>query len=95
VPLTWDEEVVLLRRELERAQAALKLEEHNNRKLLARSSRFGDAAAFDQLKLARLDKFLSFLVKQEIIPDKPYLEAALIPQLGHFVSKSSGCSLRA
>ena len=33
VPFTWDEEVVLLRRELERAQAALKLEEHNNRKL--------------------------------------------------------------
>jgi uncharacterized protein (DUF885 family) len=28
---------------------------------------------------------VSFLVKQEIIPDKPYLKAALIPQLGHFV----------
>jgi uncharacterized protein (DUF885 family) len=84
VPLTWDEEVVLLRRELERAQAALKLEEHNNRKLPPLEP-VRDAAAFDQLKLARLDKFVSFLVKQEIIPDKPYLKAALIPQLGHFV----------
>jgi uncharacterized protein (DUF885 family) len=84
VPFTWDEEVVLLRRELERAQAALKLEEHNNRKLPPLEP-VRDAAAFDQLKLARLDKFVAFLLKQEIIPDKPYLKAALIPQLGHFV----------
>jgi len=84
VPFTWDEEVVLLRRELERAQAALKLEEHNNRNLPPLEP-VRDAAAFDQLKLARLDKFVAFLVKQEIIPDKPYLKAALIPQLGHFV----------
>jgi uncharacterized protein (DUF885 family) len=84
VPLTWDEEVVLLRRELERAQAALKLEEHNNRKL-PQLEPVSDAAAFDRLKLAQLDKFLGFLIKQEIVTDKPYLRAALIPQLGHFV----------
>ena len=84
VPFSWDEEVVLLRRELERAQAALKLEEHNNRNLPPLEP-VRDAAAFDRLKLARLDKFVAFLVKQEIIPDKPYLRAALIPQLGHFV----------
>jgi uncharacterized protein (DUF885 family) len=84
VPFTWDEEVVLLRRELERAQAALELEEHNNRKLKELEPA-ADAAGFDQLKYARLDQFLDFLVKQEIIPDKPYLRAALIPQLGQFV----------
>jgi uncharacterized protein (DUF885 family) len=84
VPLSWDEEVVLLSRELERAQAALKLEEHNNRKL-PQLEPVRDAAAYDRLKLERLDKFVDFLVKQEIIPDKPYLKAALIPQLGHFV----------
>jgi uncharacterized protein (DUF885 family) len=84
VPLTWDEEIVLLSRELARAQAALKLEEHNNRKL-PQLEPVRDAAAFDRLKLARLDKFVDFLVKQEIITDKPYLRAALIPQLGHFV----------
>ena len=33
VPFTWGEEVVLLHRELERAQASLLLEEHNNRNL--------------------------------------------------------------
>jgi hypothetical protein len=84
IPFTWDEEVVLLRRELERAQAALKLEEHNNRNL-PQLEPARDAAAFDRLKVARLNKFVEFLVTQDIIPDKPYLKAALIPQLGQFV----------
>jgi uncharacterized protein (DUF885 family) len=84
VPFTWDQEVVLLRRELERAQAALKLEEHRNRNL-PQLEPARDAAAFEQLAAARLDKFVAFLITQEIIPDKPYLKAALIPQLGQFV----------
>ena len=84
VPFTWDEEVTLLRRELERAQAALKLEEHNNRNL-PQLEPARDATAFDRLKTARLDKFVKFLLAQDIIPDKPYLKAALIPQLGQFV----------
>ena len=33
VPLTWDDEVMLLKRELSRAWASLKLEEHRNRNL--------------------------------------------------------------
>jgi uncharacterized protein (DUF885 family) len=84
VPFTWDEEVVLLRRELERAHAALNLEEHNNRKL-PQIQAVADDQAFDALSQARLDKFVDFLVKQEVIPDKPYLRAALLPQLGHYV----------
>jgi uncharacterized protein (DUF885 family) len=84
VPYTWDEEAVVLRRELDRAQASLKLEEHNNRHL-PQLEPVADAAAFDKLTHARLDKFVNFLVQQEIIPDKPYLRAALEPQLGHFV----------
>lgn len=84
VPFTWDQEVALLRRELERARAALKLEEHNNRNL-PQLEPARDAAAFDRLKAARLDKFVKFLITQDIIPDKPYLKAALIPQLGQFV----------
>jgi len=84
IPWTWDEEVVLLHRELERAQAALRLEEHNNRNL-PQLEPAADAAAFDKLTHAHLDKFVDFLVKQEIIPDKPYLKAALEPQLGHYL----------
>ena len=84
VPFTWDEQVVMLHRELERAQAALRLEEHNNRNLPPLEP-VADAAAFEKLTHARLDKFVAFLTTQQIIPDKPYIKAALEPQLGHFV----------
>jgi hypothetical protein len=84
LPYSFDQEVVLLHRELERAQASLRLEEHNNRRL-PQLEPVADADAFNQLTHARLDKFVDFLVKQEIIPDKPYIKAALEPQLGQFV----------
>jgi len=84
VPFSWEEQVVLLRRELERAQSGLRLEEHNNRNLPPLEP-VADAAAFEKMTHARLDKFVDFLTKQQIIPDKPYIRAALEPQLGHFV----------
>jgi hypothetical protein len=84
IPYNWDEEVVLLRRELERAQSALRLEEHHNRNLPP-LEQAPDAAAFDKMTHDRLDKFVDFLVKQEIIPDKPYIKPALAEELGSFV----------
>ncbi len=84
IPYNWDQEVALLRRELERAHASLRLEEHNNRKL-AQLEPMPDAASFDKMANAHLDKFIDFLIKQEIIPDKPYIRDALKNQLGHFV----------
>ena len=84
VPYDWHEEETLLRRELERAQAALRLEEHRNRNLppLEPAS---DAAAYDALARQRLDKFVAFLVESKVIPAKPYLRAAIAPQMGHYV----------
>jgi preprotein translocase subunit SecF len=84
VPYNWDEEVVLLRRELERAQAALRLEEHHNRNLPPLEPA-ADAAAFNKMTHDRLDKFVDFLIKQEIIPDKAYIKPALAEELGQFV----------
>jgi uncharacterized protein (DUF885 family) len=84
IPYTWDEEVVLLRRELERAHSALRLEEHRNRNLPPLEPA-ADAAAFDKMTHDRLDKFVAFLIQQEIIPDKPYIKPALAEELGSFV----------
>lgn len=84
VPYTWDDEVALMRRELERAHAALRLEEHNNRNL-PQLQPVNDPAAFDKMAHERLDKFVDFLVRQEIIPDKPYLKDALVPQISDYV----------
>jgi hypothetical protein len=86
VPFTWDEEVLLLRRELERSHASLKLEEHNNRNLPPLEP-FENAGSFDSMAQSRLQKFVDFLVNNSIIPDKPYLTDALTPQLAHFVPK--------
>src|SRR3546814_6606854 len=74
VPYTWHDEVALLRRELERAHASLRLEEHNNRNLPPLLPA-PDAASFDKLARERLDTFVDFLVKQEIITAKPYLRS--------------------
>jgi len=84
IPYTWGEEVILLSRELERAQSALRLEEHHNRNLPPLEPA-ADAAEFDKMAHDRLDKFVDFLVKQEIIPDKPYIKPALAEELGHFI----------
>lgn len=83
IPFTWEEEVVLLRRELERAHAALRLVEHDNRNLPPLDP-LPDAAAFDRMARNRMDRFTDFLVTQEIIPDKPYLRAAMEPHLPRF-----------
>jgi len=84
ISYNWDEEVILLRRELERAQSSLRLEEHHNRNLPPLEP-VADADAFDKMAHDRLEKFTNFLVKQEIIPDKPYIRTALAEEVGHFV----------
>ena len=83
VPYTWNEEVVLLHRELERATAALRVEEHNNRNLPPLDPA-PDEAAFDKMAQAQLEKFINFLLQQEMIPDKPYIREALTGELAHY-----------
>lgn len=84
VPYTWDDEVALLTRELERAHSAQRLEEHRNRGLPPLPVA-DDAASFEQLSRTHLDRFTDFLVSHQIIPDKPYIKPALEVQRGSFV----------
>ena len=84
IPYTWDGQVALLERELERTHAALLLEQHNNRNLPPLKVA-GSAVEFDALATAHLEKFEEFLVKNEIIPDKPYIKPALAPLKGEFI----------
>ncbi len=84
IPFTWEDQVVLLHRELERAQAALRLEELNNQNLPPLDP-VTDAASYDKMSRDRLDKFIKFITTKPIIPDKPYIRGALEPQMGHYV----------
>ena len=84
VPLTWEDEVMILKRELARAWSALKLEEHRNRNLpnlVAADS----LEAFAALAEQSAQSLMAFLEKDEIVSVKEYFEPALREHLGAYV----------
>jgi len=84
VPLTWEDEVRLLKRELDRAWASLKLEENRNRNLppmVAASS----PEEYDARARQAVDRIMRFLEEQEIVTVTDYMKPALLAHLGAFV----------
>jgi hypothetical protein len=86
VPLTWDDQVILLKRELSRAWASLKLEEHRNRKLPLLSEA-NTALEYDSLNERSVKSIIQFLDQQELLTMKNYYEPALRAHKGGFVPK--------
>ena len=86
VPLTWEDEVMILKRELSRAWASLKLEEHRNRDLLPLVDA-DSPEAYDQLAELSAQSLMRFLEEEEIVTVKEYFEPALREHLGQFVPK--------
>ena len=84
VPLTWEDEVMLLKRELARAWSSLKLEEHRNR-LLPVLEPAGTPEAYQELAERSAASLMSFLERDEIVTVKDYFEPALRAHLGAFV----------
>ena len=86
VPYTWDDQVVLLKRELSRAWTSLKLEEHRNRNLpMLRES--NTVLDYDSLKERSVKSYLQFLDQQQLLTMKNYYESALRAHVGGFVPK--------
>ena len=84
VPLTWDDEVMILKREVARAWSALKLEEHRNRnlpKLIAADS----PERYDALANRAAKSLMSFLENEDILTVKDYFDPALRAHLGTFI----------
>ena len=86
VPLTWDDQVVLLKRELSRAWSSLKLEEHRNRNLPFLSEA-NTVLQHDSLNERSVRSFMKFLDEQQILTTKSYYEPALREHKGRFVPK--------
>lgn len=82
-PYTWEEEVMLVKRELARSHAALRLEENRNREL-AELERIDNAADYDRRLNAAVDEYLEFLDEEEIMPMKDYMEQALRERIGSY-----------
>ena len=86
VPLTWDDQVILLKRELSRAWSSLKLEEHRNKNLplLAEAN---TVLQHDSLNERSVRSFIQFLDQQQLLTMKSYYEPALRAHTGTFVPK--------
>ena len=84
VPLSWEDEVRLLKRELDRAWSSLKLEEHRNRQLPPMQAARNDAE-YDAMAERAAKRLMAFLQQQEIVTVKDYFEPALREHLGQFV----------
>lgn len=84
VPYDWDQQVSLLRRELERARASLSLEEFHNR-ALAPLNPANTPTVFRALVEARMKKLSDFLIESGIVPNQPYYRDALAQQVLDYV----------
>jgi len=88
VPLTWEEEAGLLKRELDRAWASLRLEEHRNRKLPPLVS-IESEQEYDRRANESVTKYIEFLDQQEILPVPDYYDQAVRERIGSFVPKET------
>jgi len=88
VPMTWEDEVRLLERELARAWSSLKLEEQRNRDLPpavpANSHEEYDALADDAIQ-----RVMRFLEEKDIVTIADYMEPALRERKGAFVPEET------
>jgi hypothetical protein len=88
IPMTWDDEVRLLRRELDRAHASLHLEEQRNRHLPPLVA-IANPEEYTQRANQAVSKYLAFLAQKEIMPIRAYMDPALRARLGSFVPLES------
>ena len=84
LPFTWEEEVDLLQRELDRAWSSLKLEELRN-KDLPKLKAANSPEEFSKLTEKSVVKMMTFLTEKNIMPIKPNMEPALRKHMGKFV----------
>lgn len=88
VPLSWQDEVRLLQRELDRAWTSLKLEEHRNRQRPAAVPAM-NAAEYDAKADDAAKHLMGFLAENDVMPVKPNMEPALREHLGQFVPSAT------
>ena len=93
VPMTWEEEVTLLERELARAHASLRLEEHRNR-ALPQLPAAADADEYRRRAEDGVTRYMAFLKSQDILPMREYMDPALRAHLGKFQPEATRELLR-
>ena len=87
LPMTWEDEVSLLQRELDRSWSSLKLEEHNNRNL-PELSPANTPEDFERLTEEGVRRFIEFIKNKDIMPFKENMEPALREHMGKYVPEN-------
>ena len=86
VPMTWEDEERLLKRELDRAWSSLKLEEQRNRDLPAMRAA-STPEEYDVLAAEAVDRIITFLEEKDIVTVTDYMKPALQAHMGAFVEE--------
>lgn len=86
VPMTWDDEVRLLKRELNRAWSSLKLEEQRNHDLPAMQA-VSTPDEYDALASKAVDRIMRFLKDKDVVTITDYMKPALEAHKGAFVEE--------
>jgi len=88
VPMSWEDEVRLLKRELDRAWSSLKLEEQRNKDLPPLVAA-ATPAEYDAKADQAATRIMRFLKEKEIVTVTAYMEPALREHLGSFVPEET------
>jgi len=84
VPMTWEDEVTLLSRELSRAYYSLQLEREHNRNL-PQLKAYTSEAEFERESDLAVKKMMAFLVEKKVLPVKEYMEPELRKHLPSYL----------
>jgi hypothetical protein len=84
VPWSWREQLTLMRRELARSHATLRLEENRNRDL-PELERIASAEEYDRLLNRSVDRYMAFLEREEVETVEPWMDAALRAVNGEYI----------
>ena len=76
VPYTWQEEKILLERELARAHQGLRFAEHRNR-IIPSLLRAASAAEYAKLQNDATDEYMKFMEQEEMMTVRPYMDPAM------------------
>jgi hypothetical protein len=93
VDYSWEEALLLMKRELWRSHAALRLEENRNRDL-PELTRFETAEEYDEALNRAVTEYMEFLEEEEILTIKPWMDHALRERIGSFSPATRADGLR-
>jgi hypothetical protein len=87
-PLSWEEEVTILRRELARAHASLRLEENRNRQLPPLPVA-DTPEAYAALQEKAIPRYLKWMADNRILTMEPWMERAMRERTAPFAPEAS------